>query len=75
MARHLGRSRSQPLLTQLDLWLDYFALGGQTSLEGMGSYLTGGAPRMPVSEHNRLALALNEAFLDQGGNHPVPYLD
>jgi hypothetical protein len=60
-------------LTHHDLWLAYFALGGNATFDQIGSYLHGRAT-LPAREHNMLALALNEMFLDRGANHPVPYL-
>jgi hypothetical protein len=66
--------RKQLMLTGFELWLDYFALGGVASLESVTSYLAG-ASALPVVEHNTLAQALNESFIDLGENKPVPYIE
>ena len=65
--------RHELLLTSLDLWYAYFAVGGDLPYSTMREYLAGSA-RASRREHNRLALVLNEEFLDLGADHPVPYL-
>jgi hypothetical protein len=56
-----------------ELWLAYMALGGNASPDVMRAYLQGTSTG-PVG-YDILAHALNEKFVDQGSNHPVPYQD
>jgi hypothetical protein len=35
----------------------------------------GGHEALGRSEYDVVAQALNEGFMDRGGNHPVPYAD
>jgi hypothetical protein len=56
-----------------ELWLAYMALGGNASPDLMRAYLQG-THTEPVG-YDILAHALNEEFVDQGSNHPVPYAD
>jgi hypothetical protein len=65
--------RHELMLTGLDLWLAYFALGGTADFAELTEYL-GGSANLSVHEHNTLTLALNEAFFDIGADHPLPYL-
>lgn len=64
--------RLQLGLTNRDLWLGYFELGGNGSLVDVGLWLTGQV-RLPLRDHDVLALVLNEVFNDRGLNHPVAY--
>ena len=56
-----------------ELWIAYFALGGSARPHEVRAYLGGGA--VESMDYDVLAQALNERFLDQGSNHPVPYRD
>ena len=69
----LEAARRELMLTQLDLWYGYFAVGGELPYDTVRSYLKGatGATRR---EHNKLALVLNEAFQDLRAEQSVPYL-
>ena len=59
-------------LTQL--WLCYLALGGTASPARVQAYARGLVP--PDSyQHNLIAQAINDYFIDQGGDHPVSYQD
>jgi hypothetical protein len=69
----LDAARQDLLLPNLDLWYGYFALGGDLPYDAMRAYLAGAATA-PSAEHNKLAVVLNERYLDRGANHPVPYL-
>ena len=55
-----------------DLWLAYFALGGAAGPEELERYLAAGLGPM---EYDVVAQAINERFVDRGGDHPVPYQD
>lgn len=61
-------------LTLHQLWLGYLAVGGDGSLVDVRGWLAD-APVAPAGDHDLLAQALNEGFLDQGLNHPVPYTE
>jgi hypothetical protein len=61
-------------LTLADVWVMYLALGGTQSLIKIAPVLHGevAADR---EQHNTLAAAINEHFVDIAGNHSVAYLD
>jgi hypothetical protein len=65
-----GLRRSQ--LSLQDLWIRYLAIGGSASELELEAYLLG-LLKMDTYEHNVIAQALNEYFLDQGEDHPVGY--
>ena len=54
-----------------ELWIAYFSLGGTAQPDEVRAYLGGGT--VAVMDYDVLAHAINERFVDQGGNHPVPY--
>lgn len=56
------------------LWSNYLALGGTRGPDGLSALLRGEHP-MSALEHDMIAQVLNETFLDQGADHPVPYAD
>jgi hypothetical protein len=64
--------RRQLILSRSDLWVEYFALGGEAGPEAFGLYLSGDGG-LNTAEHNTIAVALNEQFMDRGLNRPVPY--
>ena len=59
-------------LSHGDLWLRYFELGGMSNALELEGFLYGA---LQPSAHDRevIAQALNERFVELGGNHPVPY--
>jgi hypothetical protein len=61
-------------LSHGELWLRYFALGGMSTGLQLEAYLYG-ALRPSRQDHDIIAHALNERFVEMGGNHPVPYAD
>ena len=63
-----GRAMAQ--MSFEDLWLAYFALGGAAGPDELERYLAGGAGPM---DYDVVAQAINERFVDRGGDHPVPY--
>lgn len=70
----LDRSRQDAGLSHSELWLRYFALGGMSTALQLEAFLYGAL--QPTShDHNVIAHALNERFVELGGNHPVPYDD
>jgi len=52
--------------------LRYFELGGMSTGLQLEAYLYG-ALRPTEHDHDIIAHALNERFVELGGNHPVPY--
>jgi len=68
----LELARQEAGLTQHELWLRYFALGGMTSALELEA-LCHGALVPTELDHDRIAHALNERFTELGRNHPVAY--
>ncbi len=68
----LDRYRRNAGLSHGDLWLRYFELGGMSDALELEAILYGA---LEPSAHDRevIAHALNERFVELGGNHPVPY--
>ena len=61
-------------LTLAELWLRYLALGGTVSSARVAAYARG--LLLPDSyQHNMIAQAINEYFIDRGEDHPVSYRD
>ncbi|HEV2754376.1 MAG TPA: hypothetical protein VG318_01190 [Actinomycetota bacterium] len=63
--RHLG-------LTLKDLWIRYFALGGNADQIELDAFFHG-LSELSRLEYNVLAHAINEAFMDHGAERRVPY--
>jgi hypothetical protein len=60
-------------LSHDELWMRYFELGGMSTALEVDGFLCGAL--VPTThDHDLLAHALNERFVQLGGNHPVPYL-
>jgi hypothetical protein len=55
-----------------ELFLRYFELGGMSSALQVEAYLYN-ALEPSTHDHDVIALALNERYVELGGNHPVPY--
>ena len=72
MADDLDAARRQLGLSYLDVWIDYFALGGNLDAEQLADYLRGGRD-VSDTEHNVVTHALNELFRDRDENHPLTY--
>ena len=68
----LDRFRQDARLSHAELWLRYFELGGMSTAFQVEAVLHG-ALIPSAHERNILAHALNERFVELGGNHPVPY--
>ena len=56
-----------------DLWVDYLGLGGTESPASVDAYLNG-RPSLDSMQHDVLAHAINEVAIEQGLNHPAPYI-
>lgn len=66
------RFRLRAQLTHGELWLRYFELGGMSSALELEAILYGALEPSP-HDHDVIAHALNERFVELGGNHPVSY--
>ncbi len=60
-------------LSRGDLWFRYFELGGMSTRLELEAFLHG-ALVPDAHDHNVIVHALNERFVELGGNHPVPYM-
>lgn len=67
----LEAARVQAEMSVERLWVAYFALGGAASPAAVRSYLAGAGTA--VIDYDVLAQAINESYVERGGNHPVPY--
>ena len=70
----LDQARATLGMSAHDLWLHYFAVGGNGSLGDVERWLADG-DGTPGREHNLMAQALNDEFIGKGLNHPVLYRD
>jgi hypothetical protein len=68
----LEAAREHLLLPLADLWLAYVSIGGDASPADLGEWL-GGRRDVPDRDYDFLAQALNEAFIEQGMDHPIAY--
>lgn len=59
-------------LTLTELWLRYLAIGGTASPARLAAYAHG-LLRPDSYQHNMIAQAINEHFIDRGEDHPVSY--
>jgi hypothetical protein len=66
--------RREAELSHGELWMRYFGLGGKSSGLQLEAFLYG-ALQPSEHDHDMIAHALNERFVEMGGNHPVPYLE
>ena len=70
----LDKYRRDACLTQEELWLRYFELGGMSTGLQLEAFLFG-VLQPTTHDHDVIAHALNERFAELGGDHPVPYAD
>jgi hypothetical protein len=70
----LDHFRQDAALSHGELWLRYFELGGMSTGLELEAYLYG-ALEPSGHDHDVIAHALNERFVEMGGNHPVPYVE
>jgi hypothetical protein len=70
----LGLDAARQLLglTFVDLWVEYFALGGCLDANGLTAYLQH-EDAVGSSDHDVIVHALNEMFTERGEDHPVAY--
>jgi hypothetical protein len=74
MSEVLDAGRQQAGLTIADLWLACYGIGWVGSEADLTDVLDGDWVPSHAS-YNEIAQALNEAFIDRGGDHPVPYAE
>lgn len=68
----LDAFRQKAGLSLGELWLRYFELGGMSTGLELEAFLCG--VLLPSAhEHDLIAHAINERFVELGGNHPVAY--
>jgi hypothetical protein len=56
------------------LWIDALALGGTATIFELERFLAGGGD-LSSHEYDVVAQALNDRFVAEGNDHPVPYSD
>jgi len=66
--------RRDALLSHGELWMRYFELGGMSTGLELEAFLYGAMLPSPHN-HDVIAHALNERFVELGRNHPVPYAE
>ena len=64
--------RQEVGLSHGELWLRYFELGGMSTGFELEAFLFG-VITPSDHDHDVIAHALNERFVELGGNHPVAY--
>ena len=76
MARQLSdgldQARRDARLSHGELWMRYFELGGMSTALQLEAFLYG-ALLPTATDYDVVAHALNERFVELGGNHPVAY--
>ena len=70
----LERARRQVGLTQTELWLRYFELGGMSTALEVEGFLAG-VLQPSRHDYDLVAHAINERCVELGGDHPVEYLE
>ncbi|MDA8400744.1 MAG: hypothetical protein ACYDEP_06620 [Acidimicrobiales bacterium] len=70
----LDTYRRDARLTPNELWIRYFELGGMSSPLELEATIYG-VLATGAHDHDLIAHALNERFLELGGDHPVPYIE
>ncbi|HVB05221.1 MAG TPA: hypothetical protein VNF07_03100 [Acidimicrobiales bacterium] len=70
----LDQARRDLGLSHRELFLRYFTIGGMSSVLEVEAFLS--AALEPADhDYDVIAQALNERFVELGGNHPVAYSD
>lgn len=70
----LDQARRSAELSQTELWIRYFELGGMAMPLEVEAYSLG-LLTPSAHDHEVLVHALNERFSELGRDHPVPYSD
>ena len=68
----LDEARRRLGLSTMELWVDFFALGGTLNADELERYLREDHDATDT-DHNVLVHALNEVFHDRGQDHPLAY--
>jgi hypothetical protein len=68
----LEDARRQLGLSIMELWIDYFTLGGILNATQLDRYLSGDG-EIGNADRDVLVHALNEVFHDRGQDHPLAY--
>ncbi|HEX4492677.1 MAG TPA: hypothetical protein VH914_15825 [Acidimicrobiia bacterium] len=71
-AQMLERAREIAGMSSTDLWCSYFALGGDLQHDSLTAVLQG-QRTTSHRELNRVAVALNERFAEEGFGYPLDY--
>jgi hypothetical protein len=70
----LRDARAQAGVSERELWIGYYSLGGMADPQTLNAYLDGTLiPSRP--EYDTIAQTLNDVFIGRGENHPVPYAE
>jgi hypothetical protein len=72
--QHAEHARVQLGLSLDALWVAYAGLGGSKTIPELERYLDDGRGFSAI-QHDYVAQALNDCYVDLGQNHPVPYSD
>ena len=70
----LQQGLEQSGMTYDELWIRQLELGGSAGRLEIEAYMMG-LLGIDTYQHDLLAQALNECFLERGGDHPVRYAD
>jgi hypothetical protein len=66
-------AREQLGLSVGDLWITYFAVGGNRDVTHLAAYLANEGHEIDPADHDCVIAALNETFIDRGLDHPLHY--
>ena len=70
--QELDSRRRDAKLSVRDVWVDFFANGGTAMPAAVAEYLETGRG-LGVHEHDILAQAINDHYIELGLDHPAPY--
>ncbi len=70
----LRAAQDELRITLEDVWLGYVAVGGDASLGDVEAWLAG-TTEPGDHDHDLMAQAFNDRFLEAGMNHPVAYAE
>ncbi len=65
-------ARDHARMTEWELWLAYFSLGGTATAVQLEAHIRGRG-RLDRVQHDMVVQALNERFVERDMDHPVPY--
>ncbi|MGH9077630.1 MAG: hypothetical protein ACRDY0_09310 [Acidimicrobiales bacterium] len=70
----LDAGRQHAGMSLADLWIAYVGVGGSATAPEMGALLAG-TIEMSRFEYDMVAQAINDRFVEDSRDHPVPYFD